>query len=52
MPTRTLKNDGLVGWMGRCTSPAYNAAIEIFFALLQKNVLNRRLRSALDQLPW
>ena len=33
---------GLVGSMGRVASSAYNAAMESFFALVQKNVLNSR----------
>jgi len=37
-----LKNNGLVGSMGRVASAADNAAIESFHALLQKNVLNTR----------
>ena len=37
-----LRNNGLVGSMGRVASAGDNAAMESFFALLQKNVLNRR----------
>jgi transposase InsO family protein len=37
-----LKNNGLVGSMGRVASAADNAAIEPFHSLLQKNVLNTR----------
>jgi len=37
-----LKNNGLVGSMGRVASAADNAAIESFHSLLQKNVLNTR----------
>jgi transposase InsO family protein len=37
-----LKNNGLIGSMGRVASAADNAAIESFHALLQKNVLNTR----------
>jgi putative transposase len=38
---RTLANNGLVGSMGRVGACGDNAAMESFFALLQKNVLNR-----------
>ena len=37
---RLLKNNGLVGSMGRVASAGDNAAMESFFALLQQNVLN------------
>ena len=39
---RLLKNNGLVGSMGRVASAGDNAAMESFFALLQKNVLDTR----------
>ena len=39
---RTLRNNGLLGSMGRVGACADNAAIESFFALLQKNVLDRQ----------
>lgn len=39
---RTLERHGLVGSMGRVGAAGDNAAMESFFALLQKNVLNRR----------
>ena len=39
---RVLKNNELVGSMGRVASAADNAAIESFHSLLQKNVLNTR----------
>ena len=39
-----LKAKGLVGSMGRVAAAADNAAMESFYALLQKNVLNRRRR--------
>ena len=39
---RTLKNNGLVGSMGRVGACADNAAMESFFSLLQNNVLNTR----------
>lgn len=37
---RELKNHGLVGSMGRVGSAGDNAAMESFFSLLQRNVLN------------
>lgn len=37
---RLLKNNGLVGSMGRVGSSGDNAAMESFFSLLQKNVLD------------
>jgi transposase InsO family protein len=40
----TLKANRLTGSMGRVSSAADNAAMESFYALLQKNVLNRRRR--------
>jgi putative transposase len=39
---RTLARHRLVGSMGRVASCGDNAAMESFFSLLQKNVLNRR----------
>ncbi len=39
---RILKNNGLRGSMGRVGAAGDNAAMESFFALLQKNVLNTR----------
>ncbi len=39
---RTLARHGLVGSMGRVGAAGDNAAMESFFSLLQKNVLNRR----------
>lgn len=41
---RTLRVHGLRGSMGRVASAGDNAAMESFFSLLQKNVLNRQ--------PW
>ena len=38
---RVLKNNGLVGSMGRVGACGDNAAMESFFALLQKNILDR-----------
>lgn len=40
--TRTLKNNNLVGSMGRVGACGDNAAMESFFALLQKNVLDTK----------
>ncbi len=37
-----LTRNGLVGSMGRVGAAGDNAAMESFFALLQKNVLDRR----------
>jgi transposase InsO family protein len=39
---RILKNNGLRGSMGRVASAGDNAAMESFFSLLQKNVLDTR----------
>jgi putative transposase len=39
---RILKNNGLHGSMGRVGSSGDNAAMESFFSLLQKNVLNTK----------
>ena len=39
---RALARHRLIGSMGRVASCGDNAAMESFFALLQKNVLNRR----------
>jgi transposase InsO family protein len=39
---RALADNGLLGSMGRVGACADNAAMESFFALLQKNVLNRQ----------
>ena len=38
-----LHRHGMVGSMGRVGADGHNAAMESFFALLQKNVLNRHL---------
>lgn len=40
----------MVGSMGRVASCGDNAAMESFFALLQKNVLNRRSWATREQL--
>lgn len=47
---RTLGRHDLVGSMGRVGAAGDNAAMESFFALLQKNVLDRRLWQTRDQL--
>ncbi len=48
---RVLARHGMVGSMGQVGSAGDNAAMESFFALLQKNVLDRRRRWATrDQL--
>jgi putative transposase len=39
---RTLRRNGLIGSMGRVGACADNAAMESFFALLQRNVLDRQ----------
>ena len=45
-----LHDHHLVGSMGRVASSADNAAMESFFALLQKNVLNSRRWATREQL--
>jgi putative transposase len=40
----TLKANGLTGSMGRVAAAGDNAAMESFYSLLQKNVLNRKRR--------
>lgn len=47
---RALARHRLVGSMGRVASCADNAAMESFFALLQKNVLDRRSWATREQL--
>jgi len=47
---RVLKNNGLVGSMGRVGAAGDNAAMESFFALLQKNVLDRQRWSTREEL--
>ena len=47
---RTLKNNGLVGSMGRAGACGDNAAMESFFALLQNNVLDRRRWTTREEL--
>ncbi len=47
---RALSHHRLVGSMGRVAAAGDNAAMESFFALLQKNVLDRRSWTTHDQL--
>jgi transposase InsO family protein len=47
---RELAHARLVGSMGRVGAAGDNAAMESYFALLQKNVLNRRRWDTRDQL--
>ena len=47
---RTLKDHGLAGSMGRVGACGDNAAMESFFALLQKNVLDRQRWSTREEL--
>ena len=47
---QTLRGAGLHGSMGRVGACADNAAMESFFSLLQKNVLNRRRWTTRNQL--
>ena len=47
-----LKANGLVGSMGRVSSAGDNAAMESFYALLQKNVLDRRAWKTRDELSY
>jgi len=47
---RLLRAGGLTGSMGRAGACGDNAAMESFFALLQKNVLDRRRWQTRDQL--
>ena len=42
--------NGLTGSMGRVASAGDNAAMESFFALLQKNVMNQRRWHTRDEL--
>jgi len=46
----TLNRHGMVGSMGRVASAGDNAAMESFWSLLQKNVLNRRTWSSRHEL--
>jgi len=47
---RTLKNNGLIGSMGRVGACGDNAAMESFFSLLQKNVLDRQRWTTREEL--
>jgi transposase InsO family protein len=47
---RTLKHNDLVGSMGRVGACGDNAAMESFFSLLQKNVLDRQRWATRDEL--
>ena len=47
---RTLRDHGLTGSMGRVGACADNAAMESFFALLQKNVLDRQRWATREEL--
>ena len=47
---RALVRHGMVGSMGQVGSAGDNAAMESFFSLLQKNVLNRRAWATRDEL--
>ncbi|QUL80256.1 IS3 family transposase [Brevibacterium sp. SMBL_HHYL_HB1] len=48
--TRALARRGIVGSMGRVGAAGDNAAMESFFALLQRNVLDRRRWASREQL--
>ena len=47
---RILKNNGLVGSMGRVASAGDNAAMESFFSLLQRNVLDTKRWESREEL--
>ena len=47
---RALNRHGMVGSMGQVGAAGDNAAMESFFALLQKNVLDRRAWATRDEL--
>ncbi len=47
---RTLKHNGLLGSMGRVGACGDNAAMESFFSLLQKNVLDRQRWTTREEL--
>jgi transposase InsO family protein len=47
---RVLTNNGLVGSMGRVGACGDNAAMESFFSLLQKNVLDTKRWRTLEEL--
>jgi transposase InsO family protein len=48
---RNLRAHGLTASMGRIASAGANAAMESYFALLQKNVLNRQTWQSREELP-
>lgn len=48
--TRLIANNGLRGSMGRVAAAGDNAAMESFFALLQKNVLDRKRWATREEL--
>jgi putative transposase len=50
--TAVLKANDLTGSMGRVSSAGDNAAMESFYSLLQKNVLNRRRWRTRDELAY
>ena len=50
--TAVLKANHLSGSMGRVSSAGDNAAMESFYSLLQKNVLNRRRWRTRDELAY
>ena len=45
-----LNRHGMVGSMGRVGAAGDNAAMESFFSLLQKNVLDRQVRATAEDL--
>ena len=47
---RMLKNNNLIGSMGRVGACGDNAAMESFFALLQKNALDRQRWATREEL--
>ena len=47
---RTLDRHSLIGSMGRVGAAGDNAAMESFFSLLQKNVLDRRAWKSREEL--
>jgi len=49
---RTLAANGLIGSKGRVGACGDNAAMESFFSLLQKNVLDRRYWHAQTNCAW
>ena len=49
---RAFANNGLLGSMGRVGACGDNAAMESFFSLLQKNVLNRRRWATRRNCGW